>query len=247
MQAGNYLTHRLRTIGDGMEIAAKVNQIGSSLREGSCLFHFCIQSLQTLPHIGCHQSLLLNILLTPTDVLHAVLTGIVELQLFTLQAHRSRQSHCVPTIAALLLILQQQFGRCHQPSTTNGCRHQSHKHAGIVAARLQEHLIGRMSAQGFKTGACQHHLFHPTLAECFVASAEGSVIGLAPVLVLSCSTRVQAGLQLLQPLLPVGIAQLLEGHRVALVGSNQDAGLFRRQHERREQESRLTIQRRQLH
>ena len=73
-----------------MEIAAKVNQIGSSLREGSCLFHLRIQSLQTLPDISRHQPLLLNILLTPTDVLHAVLTGIVELQLFALQAHRSR-------------------------------------------------------------------------------------------------------------------------------------------------------------
>ena len=104
-----------------------------------------------------------------------------------------------------------------------------------------------MPAQGFEAGACQHHLFHPTLAERLVASAEGFVIGFASVLVLVSSTLMQAGLQLLQLLLPVGIAQLVERHRVALVGSNQDAGLFARQHERREQESRFNVHRRQLH
>ena len=231
MQAANNLTNRFRTIGDCMEIAAKVNQIGSTFRKGPRLLDFCIQPLQTLPDIGGHKSLLLDILLTPAYVLHTILTGIVELKLFALQAHGSRQCHCVPTIGTLLLILQQQLGRCHQPRTAKGCRHQSHKHARIVAASLQKHLIRGVSTQRFEAGACQHHLFYSSIAKSLIASAEGFVIALTPVLILGRSTLMQAGFQFLQSLLPVGIAQLVKGYCVTLVRSDEDAWLFTRHHE----------------
>ena len=150
------------------EVAAQMDQIGSTHGAWALLSEVVSEVLQTLGNIGRHDALLLNVLRAPRDRLA------LALQLAALQFHRTGKGDGTPTLS---LAFEQYLGRRRQPHATLGRIDQGNEHTRIETTGTQKQLLGLYRRGLHLVGtARQHNLAERALTELGMEVGEVDVV-----------------------------------------------------------------------